>query len=238
MAVYCARAGLLPFQPGADRQSRKALERGAAEDLMHDGKPTAADLTPQRSDLDPIEIASRDEIAALQLERLKWSLKHAYDNVAHYKRRVRQGRRASRRSQAACRSRASFPFTTKDDLRENYPFGMFAVPREQVDAHPRLVRHDRQADGGRLHRARHRHVGGRLRAQHARERRAARHDGAHRLRLRPVHRRARRALRRRAAGLHGGAGVGRHDRAAGAADRRFQARRHHGDAELHACDSR
>ena len=45
------------------------------------------DLTPAKSDLDPIEIASRDEIAALQLERLKWSLKHAYDNVAMYRER-------------------------------------------------------------------------------------------------------------------------------------------------------
>ena len=54
---------------------------------------------------------------------------------------------------------ARFPFTTKADLRANYPFGMFAVPREQVVPRPRLQRHDRQADRGRLHRRGHRHLG-------------------------------------------------------------------------------
>ncbi|MDN2583664.1 phenylacetate--CoA ligase PaaK [Aquibium sp. ELW1220] len=89
------------------------------------------DLAPRRQDLDPIEIASRDEIAALQLNRLKWSLRHAYDNVAHY----RQAFDAAGVHPDDLKQLSDlklFPFTTKHDLRANYPFGMFAVPREQV----------------------------------------------------------------------------------------------------------
>jgi phenylacetate-CoA ligase len=98
---------------------------------MKNGKPTVAELTPKRSDLDPIEVASRDELAALQLERLKWSLNHAYTNVAHYKAAFdRAGVHPGDLKQLS--DLARFPFTTKDDLRRNYPFGMFAVPREQV----------------------------------------------------------------------------------------------------------
>ena len=89
------------------------------------------DLTPDRKSLDPIEIASRDEIEALQLERMKWSLAHAYENVPHY--------RASFDAAGVhpsdlknLKDLAKFPFTVKQDLRDNYPFGMFAVPREQV----------------------------------------------------------------------------------------------------------
>ncbi|MGH6788415.1 MAG: AMP-binding protein, partial [Pseudolabrys sp.] len=98
---------------------------------MKNGKPTVAELTPKRSDLDPIEVASRDELAALQLERLKWSLNHAYTNVAHYKAAFdKAGVHPGDLKQLS--DLARFPFTTKDDLRRNYPFGMFAVPREQV----------------------------------------------------------------------------------------------------------
>ena len=81
--------------------------------------------------LEPIENASRDEIAALQLERLRWSLRHAYDNVPHYKRKFDD---AGIRPEdlASLDDLAKFPFTTKLDLRENYPFKMFAVPREKV----------------------------------------------------------------------------------------------------------
>jgi phenylacetate-CoA ligase len=89
------------------------------------------DLTPPRASLDPIEIASRDEIAALQLKRLRWTLRHAYDNVPHY----RAAFEAARVHPEDCRSLADlarFPFTAKADLREQYPFGMFAVPREAV----------------------------------------------------------------------------------------------------------
>src|SRR6478609_1727210 len=81
--------------------------------------------------LDPIETASRDEIAALQRERLAWTLRHAYDNVAHY----RATFDAAGVHPRDCRSLddlARFPFTVKGDLRANYPFGLFAVPRPQV----------------------------------------------------------------------------------------------------------
>jgi phenylacetate-CoA ligase len=89
------------------------------------------DLTPNKADLDPIEIASRDEIQALQLERLKWSLKHAYDNVPMYKKRFdEKGVHPDDLKSLADLSK--FPFTYKDDLRDNYPFGLFAVPREQI----------------------------------------------------------------------------------------------------------
>lgn len=80
---------------------------------------------------DRIEHASRDEIQALQLERLKWSLKHAYDNVPHYRKAFDDaGVHPNDLKQLSDLSK--FPFTTKQDLRANYPFGMFAVPREQV----------------------------------------------------------------------------------------------------------
>jgi len=80
---------------------------------------------------EPIETASRDEIAALQLQRLQWTLKHAYDNVPHY--RVAFDEAAVHPSD--CRridDLARFPFTIKKDLRDTYPFGMFAVPRERL----------------------------------------------------------------------------------------------------------
>src|SRR3982751_1308834 len=86
---------------------------------------------PKPGDLEPIETASRDELAALQLARLQASLQHAYDKVPHY--------RAAFDTHGVhpddCRTLADlarFPFTVKTDLRDNYPFGMFAVPREQV----------------------------------------------------------------------------------------------------------
>jgi len=81
--------------------------------------------------LEPIEKASVDELRALQLQRLRWSVQHAYDNVAHY----RESFHAAGVHPQDLRSLedlAKFPFTVKDDLRANYPFGMFAVPREQV----------------------------------------------------------------------------------------------------------
>jgi phenylacetate-CoA ligase len=89
------------------------------------------DLAPAREDLDPIEVASRDELSALQLERLQWSLQHAYEHVGLYRRRFDE----AGVHPDDCRSLedlAGFPFTTKSDLRDTYPFGMFAVPRDQV----------------------------------------------------------------------------------------------------------
>ena len=89
------------------------------------------DLTPDPKTLDSIEIASRDEINALQLKRLKWSLAHAYDNVPFYKKKFDETGVHPHDCQSL-EDLEKFPFTTKQDLRNNYPFGMFAVPREQV----------------------------------------------------------------------------------------------------------
>jgi phenylacetate-CoA ligase len=72
-----------------------------------------------------------DELRALQLERLRWSLRHAYDHVPHYKTSFdRAGIHPG--DLRTLEDLARFPFTSKADLRENYPFGMFAVPREDV----------------------------------------------------------------------------------------------------------
>ena len=89
------------------------------------------DLSPRKEDLDPIEIASRDEIAALQLNRLKWSLAHAYENVPHYARAF-DAAGVHPDDLKSLSDLKKFPFTVKADLRANYPFGMFAVPRDKV----------------------------------------------------------------------------------------------------------
>ena len=81
--------------------------------------------------LEAIETASRDEIAALQCKRIAWTLRHAYTNVSHY-RRVFDATGVHPTDFHTLEDLAKFPFTTKDDLRAQYPFGMFAVPREQV----------------------------------------------------------------------------------------------------------
>jgi phenylacetate-CoA ligase len=89
------------------------------------------ELAPEPADLDAIETASRDEITALQRDRLRWSLRHAYENVPHYRKKFEAAgmHPDDLRDIADLRK---FPFTTKEDLRENYPFAMFAVPREKV----------------------------------------------------------------------------------------------------------
>lgn len=87
--------------------------------------------SPRPGELEPIETASRDELQALQLERLRRTLQHAYDNVPHY-RRAFDSRGVHPSDCRTLADLAKFPFTTKGDLRANYPFGMFAVPREQV----------------------------------------------------------------------------------------------------------
>ncbi|WP_298981849.1 phenylacetate--CoA ligase PaaK [uncultured Roseibium sp.] len=88
-------------------------------------------LAPHPGDLEPIETASRDEISALQLKRLQWSVAHAYENVPLFKQRFdAKGVHPSDLKQLADLSK--FPFTTKSDLRDNYPFGLFAVPREKI----------------------------------------------------------------------------------------------------------
>ncbi|MFO1344451.1 MAG: phenylacetate--CoA ligase PaaK [Burkholderiales bacterium] len=87
--------------------------------------------TKSPTPLHAIESASRDEIAALQLQRLKWSLRHAYDNVPHYKRTF-DAKGVHPDDLKTLADLAKFPFTSKSDLRDNYPFGLFAVPRSQV----------------------------------------------------------------------------------------------------------
>ncbi|MEP3295063.1 phenylacetate--CoA ligase PaaK [Tateyamaria sp.] len=89
------------------------------------------DLTPSRESLDPIEIASIDEIRALQLKRMQWSLRHAYNNVPMYKQRF-DAAGVHPDDLKTLADLAKFPFTYKDDLRANYPFGLFAVPRDQI----------------------------------------------------------------------------------------------------------
>src|SRR6201991_3308895 len=88
------------------------------------------------AEMDARERASRDEIMALQTQRLAWSLKHAYDNVAHYRNAFdKAGVHPSDFRELS--DLAKFPFTVKTDLRDNYPFNMFAVPRENlVRVHP------------------------------------------------------------------------------------------------------
>ncbi|MBS9716035.1 phenylacetate--CoA ligase PaaK [Pseudohalocynthiibacter aestuariivivens] len=89
------------------------------------------DLTPKKSDLHPIEIASVDEIRALQLDRLKWSVRYAYDNVSMYKQRFDEAG-VHPDDLTTLSDLAKFPFTYKNDLRDNYPFGLFAVPRSEI----------------------------------------------------------------------------------------------------------
>ncbi|VTU34362.1 phenylacetate--CoA ligase PaaK [Variovorax sp. PBL-E5] len=86
---------------------------------------------PMPGDLEAIESASRDEITALQVQRLRATLQRAYDHVPHY-RQAFDARGVHPGDLRQISDLAKFPFTVKKDLRDNYPFGMFAVPREQV----------------------------------------------------------------------------------------------------------
>ncbi|MGD0564116.1 MAG: phenylacetate--CoA ligase PaaK [Roseiarcus sp.] len=83
------------------------------------------------SAIKPVDFASRDELQALQLERLKWSLRYAFDNIAHYRAKFDQAG-VHPDDLTSLADLAKFPFTTKADLRENYPFGMFAVPMRDI----------------------------------------------------------------------------------------------------------
>jgi len=86
---------------------------------------------PAPGDLEPIETASRDEIAALQLERLRATLAHAYENVPHY-RRAFDAKGVHPADLKQLPDLSKFPFTVKSDLRDHYPFGLLAVPREKL----------------------------------------------------------------------------------------------------------
>jgi len=86
-------------------------------------KPTA--------DLEPIERATEDELRALQLERLKWSVRHAYEHVGSYRAKCAQAG-VQPQDLRTLADLKHFPFTVKDDMRVGYPFGLLAVPREQL----------------------------------------------------------------------------------------------------------
>ena len=86
---------------------------------------------PVPGDLDPIETASRDEISALQLDRLKWSVRHTYDNVEPYRKKC-EAKGVHPDDLKCLADLGKFPFMTKLDLRDNYPFGLFAVPRTKL----------------------------------------------------------------------------------------------------------
>ena len=190
-----------------------------------------------RDELEPIETASRDTLRTLQLQRLKNTLQLAYERIPHYRQKfdaagVHPG------DLKELSDLAKFPFTTKDDLRQNYPFGMFAVPMADIvrihassgtTGKPTVVGYTRGdiETWSRLMARSIRAAGGRSDRQDPR-----------RLRLRPVHRRARLPLRRRISRRRRHPGRRRLYRAAGAAHRRFQARHHRGDAVLHARDRR
>jgi len=90
-----------------------------------------AGVRPKRFPLDAVEKGSRKALKELQLRRLKWSLKHAYENVPHYRRKF-DAAGVKPRDLKTLADLAKFPFTTKSDLRENYPFGMFAVPMDRI----------------------------------------------------------------------------------------------------------
>lgn len=89
------------------------------------------DLTPRKQDLDPIEIASHDEIEALQFHRMKRSLKHAFENSPFYRNRFIE-HDVHPEDLKTLRDIAKFPFTVKQDLRDTYPFGIFAVPQSKL----------------------------------------------------------------------------------------------------------
>ena len=210
---------------------RRTSQGGPAMDAL-------PDLAPRPEELEPIERASRDAIAALQLRRLAWSLRHAYDNVAYTRiafaaagvhpddlrslddlREIpvhHQGGSAGELSRTACSpcrasgSPASTPPPAPPASRR-----WWATRKNDLDTWALAVARSIRAAGGR-----------------------AGHAAAQRLWLRAVHRRARPARRRHPHGGGGHSGVRRHDRAAGAAHPGFRARHHFRHAQLHAGDSR
>ena len=114
--------------PARTTQPHKNSKRGKRVMAMARLKSSGSGYRPE---LDEAERASRDEIMALQTKRLAWSLRHAYDNVAHYRKAFdAAGVHPSDFRQLS--DLAKFPFTVKTDLRDNYPFNMFAVPREKL----------------------------------------------------------------------------------------------------------
>ena len=173
----------------------------------------------------------RAELAALQLARLKQTLALAYAKVPHVRAKFDAGGRQARPAQDARRHRA---LSVRDQGRPARHLSVRSVrgAARASGAAARLLRHDRQGDGGRLHQRRHRPVVRSDGALARLRRRAAGRHRAQRLRLWPVHRRPGRALRRGAARLHGRAGLRRHDRTAGHAAAGFRRPRSVRDAVL------
>src|SRR5438094_20127 len=95
------------------------------------GGGAVLDLRPRPEDLEPIERASVEELRAVQVERLRRAVRYAYERVPHY-RAAFDGTGVRPEDLRTLEDLARFPFTTKADLRDNYPFGMFAVPRERI----------------------------------------------------------------------------------------------------------
>ncbi|HEY0684094.1 MAG TPA: phenylacetate--CoA ligase PaaK [Steroidobacter sp.] len=88
-------------------------------------------MSPDQETFEPIERASIDELKALQLQRLRWSLQHAYSNVPHYKKAF-DAAGAHPADVRSLEDLSRFPFLVKQDFRDQYPFGLLAVPREQA----------------------------------------------------------------------------------------------------------
>ena len=182
------RAGGGVPRPLAHRQGNPpAGVTGASNELG--GRRMTTVLTRPEG-LDRIENASRDEIAALQLERMKWSVRHAYENSPLLPQAVRRPRRASGRPEDAGRPR-EVPVHREAGPARHLSVRHVRRAARAAQPHPRLVGDDRQADGGRLHQEGHRHLGGPDRPLDLRLGRPAGGHRAHRLRLRPLHRRPR-----------------------------------------------
>ena len=173
---------------------------------------------PLPGDLEPIERASRDELQALQLERLQWSA------AARLRQRCRTTARRSTpracipRDLKALADLAKFPFTVKERPARQLSVRHVRGAARAGGAHPRVVGHDRQADRRRLHPDATSTPGPTWWRARSAPPAAGRRHRPRRLRLRPLHRRPRRALRRRARRLHRDPDVGRADREAGPAD--------------------
>jgi phenylacetate-CoA ligase len=99
--------------------------------LLHIPRRKLTELTPRPADLDRYELASRDELRAWQRKRLEWTLRHAYENVPHHRAKF-DAANVHPDDFNDLDDLAKFPFTAKADLRENYPFGMFAVPQDKL----------------------------------------------------------------------------------------------------------
>ena len=175
---------------------------------------------------DAEERMSRDELEALQLVRLKETVRHAYENVPHYRAKL-DAAGVYPDDIRALDDITRLPFTTKEDLRQNYPFGMFAVPSQRGRAHSCVVRNHRTSHCRRIHQGRSRDLGGPRRPLAAGIRRSAGNAGAQCVRLRAVHGRARRPRRHRGTRRDRHPDVRRPDDQTGAAHSRLRARHHH-----------